>query len=46
MQRWHWVLAVEGRKIGISVNAVAPAAATRMDARLLGERAALEARPA
>ena len=35
------VLAVEGRKIGINVNAVAPAAATRMNARLLGERAAL-----
>ena len=30
------VLAVEGRKIGINVNAVAPAAATRMNARLLG----------
>ena len=35
------VLAVEGRKIGINVNAVAPAAATRMNARLLGVRAAL-----
>ncbi len=35
------VLAVEGRKIGINANAVAPAAATRMNARLLGERAAL-----
>jgi hypothetical protein len=35
------VLAVEGRKIGINVNAVAPAAATRMNAGLLGERAAL-----
>jgi NAD(P)-dependent dehydrogenase (short-subunit alcohol dehydrogenase family) len=30
------VLAVEGRTIGINVNAVAPAAATRMNARLLG----------
>jgi NAD(P)-dependent dehydrogenase (short-subunit alcohol dehydrogenase family) len=35
------VLAVEGRKIGIRANAVAPAAATRMNADLLGERAAL-----
>ena len=35
------VLAVEGRTIGINVNAVAPAAATRMNAPLLGERAAL-----
>jgi len=35
------VLAVEGRKAGISVNAVAPAAATRMNAAMLGDRAAL-----
>jgi len=35
------VLAVEGRKIGINVNAIAPAAATRMNADLLGDRAAL-----
>ncbi len=35
------VLAVEGRKIGVNVNAVAPAAATRMNADMLGERAAL-----
>lgn len=35
------VLAVEGRKIGINVNAIAPAAATRMNAELLGDRAAL-----
>ena len=34
------MLALE-RTIGINVNAVAPAAATRMNARLLGERAAL-----
>ena len=30
------VLAVEGRKVGINVNAVAPAAATRMNAEMLG----------
>ncbi len=35
------VLAIEGRKAGIRVNAVAPAAATRMNADLLGERGAL-----
>jgi NAD(P)-dependent dehydrogenase (short-subunit alcohol dehydrogenase family) len=35
------VLAVEGRKAGINVNAVAPAAATRMNADMLGDRAAL-----
>jgi NAD(P)-dependent dehydrogenase (short-subunit alcohol dehydrogenase family) len=35
------VLAVEGRKIGIKVNAVAPAAATRMNEHLLGDRASL-----
>ncbi|HEY3735474.1 MAG TPA: SDR family NAD(P)-dependent oxidoreductase [Streptosporangiaceae bacterium] len=35
------VLAAEGRKIGINVNAIAPAAATRMNAGLLGDRAAL-----
>ena len=35
------VLAVEGHKVGINVNAVAPAAATRMNAEMLGERAAL-----
>ncbi len=35
------VLAVEGRKLGVNVNAVAPAAATRMNADMLGERAAL-----
>jgi NAD(P)-dependent dehydrogenase (short-subunit alcohol dehydrogenase family) len=35
------VLAVEGRKVGIRVNAVAPAAATRMTADLLGSRASL-----
>jgi NAD(P)-dependent dehydrogenase (short-subunit alcohol dehydrogenase family) len=35
------VLAVEGRKLGIHVNAIAPAAATRMNAELLGERAGL-----
>ena len=35
------VLALEGRTIGVNVNAVAPAAATRMNACLLGERADL-----
>lgn len=35
------VLAVEGRKAGIGVNAVAPAAATRMNAEMLGDRADL-----
>jgi NAD(P)-dependent dehydrogenase (short-subunit alcohol dehydrogenase family) len=35
------VLAVEGRKIGIAANAIAPAAATRMNADLLGDNAKL-----
>jgi NAD(P)-dependent dehydrogenase (short-subunit alcohol dehydrogenase family) len=35
------VLAVEGRKLGIKANLVAPAAATRMNAELLGDNAAL-----
>lgn len=35
------VLALEGKRSGIAVNAVAPAAATRMNAELLGERAGL-----
>jgi NAD(P)-dependent dehydrogenase (short-subunit alcohol dehydrogenase family) len=35
------VLAIEGRKSGIRVNAVAPAAATRMNEEMLGERAGL-----
>jgi NAD(P)-dependent dehydrogenase (short-subunit alcohol dehydrogenase family) len=33
------VLALEGKRSGIQVNAVAPAAATRMNAEMLGERA-------
>jgi len=35
------VLAVEGRKAGILANAIAPAAATRMNADMLGEQAGL-----
>lgn len=35
------VLAVEGRKTGILANAIAPAAATRMNADMLGEKAGL-----
>jgi NAD(P)-dependent dehydrogenase (short-subunit alcohol dehydrogenase family) len=35
------VLAIEGRKAGIRVNAVAPAAATRLNAEMLGDRAEL-----
>jgi NAD(P)-dependent dehydrogenase (short-subunit alcohol dehydrogenase family) len=35
------VLAVEGRKNGILANAVAPAAATRMNADMLGDQASL-----
>jgi NAD(P)-dependent dehydrogenase (short-subunit alcohol dehydrogenase family) len=35
------VLAVEGRKAGILANAIAPAAATRMNADMLGEQADL-----
>jgi NAD(P)-dependent dehydrogenase (short-subunit alcohol dehydrogenase family) len=35
------VLAVEGRKAGILANAIAPAAATRMNADMLGEQANL-----
>ena len=35
------VLAVEGRRGGIQVNAIAPAAATRMNEELLGDRAAM-----
>ncbi|HCT78818.1 MAG TPA: short-chain dehydrogenase [Micromonosporaceae bacterium] len=35
------VLAVEGRKLGINVNALAPAAATRMNEDLLGDNAKL-----
>jgi NAD(P)-dependent dehydrogenase (short-subunit alcohol dehydrogenase family) len=35
------VLAVEGRKAGILANAIAPAAATRMNADMLGDRAGL-----
>ena len=35
------VLAVEGRKAGIVANAIAPAAATRMNADMLGEQAGL-----
>jgi NAD(P)-dependent dehydrogenase (short-subunit alcohol dehydrogenase family) len=35
------VLAVEGRKLGIAANAIAPAAATRMNEDLLGDNAKL-----
>jgi NAD(P)-dependent dehydrogenase (short-subunit alcohol dehydrogenase family) len=35
------VLAVEGRKVGIAANAIAPAAATRMNEDLLGDNARL-----